>query len=591
MSFLTISISYEGEAISIQSREDEEMEDVLRKYYAKTSREYNSLTFVYNGAQIKGKKLVKDFLNKMDKERKKMNILAIDNIEANEKKVEEEENDNIIVNFSYKKKKTIIQSNPKEKMKKIFEQFTTKSLSDINKLNFWYMGRIIFDKIEIDQYLNFDGQKRKEMNILVTEKKDKYSESIIKSKQIICPICGEFAKFNVKNYKMSIYGCKYNHKLNDMNLEEFQNSQLIDISKIICDKCKDKNKYNTFRNEFHHCFSCNMNLCPLCKSNHDKKHNIINYDNINYYCSKHCEKYSYYCKKCKKSVCDECDCVDDNHDIISLGKMIIKKDDLEKNIKKYKDGIDKINNNISEIINKLKKISDNLDKYYKIYSDFMNNYDVKNRNYYILHNAKEIQNNNDNMAEINEIIEETNYTNKVNEIFKLYNSFYDDKIEIGDNIISNSKTNESNNEKDIIIEEQKTKIEELTNQIDNLKESNKGNYGKDRLIELLEEITKKDKEIKELKESQLNSPYTLKPGEKLFPLIFVSEDQVIHYAIICKNTDKFKDIEDLLYSEYPEYGESENYFLVKGKKVNRFKTLKDNGLKNSDVVTLYPIEL
>ena len=41
-----------------------------------------------------------------------------------------------------------------------------------------------------------------------------------------------------------------------------------------------------------------MNLCPLCKSNHDKKHKIINYAQKFYVCKKHVRMiYVYYAKK------------------------------------------------------------------------------------------------------------------------------------------------------------------------------------------------------------------------------------------------------------------------------------------------------
>ena len=50
----------------------------------------------------------------------------------------------------------------------------------------------------------------------------------------------------------------------------------LQISKIKCDICKDKNKLNTFNHEFYICNECKMNICPLCKSKHDKNHNIIN---------------------------------------------------------------------------------------------------------------------------------------------------------------------------------------------------------------------------------------------------------------------------------------------------------------------------
>ena len=70
------------------------------------------------------------------------------------------------------------------------------------------------------------------------------------------------------------------------------------------------------------------------------------------------------------------------------------------------------------------------------------------------------------------------------------------------------------------------------------------------------------------------------------PVIFQSTDSKIHYAFICKNTDKFNMIENMLYDKYPEYIENENFFTVNGIKINRFKTMEQNKIKYSDIIIL-----
>jgi hypothetical protein len=86
-------------------------------------------------------------------------------------------------------------------------------------------------------------------------------------------------------------------------IDEFFDFQKIDESKIICDKCvgEDKNKKSEVNNNlFYKCFTCKINLCPLCKTKHDKMHLIINYDNRNYLCNEHGERYISHCKECNK---------------------------------------------------------------------------------------------------------------------------------------------------------------------------------------------------------------------------------------------------------------------------------------------------
>ena len=66
-----------------------------------------------------------------------------------------------------------------------------------------------------------------------------------------------------------MYNCKNNHNIEDISIDELNNILKIDINKIECNKCKEKNKGNTYNNEFYKCLTCNNNICPLCKSIHD----------------------------------------------------------------------------------------------------------------------------------------------------------------------------------------------------------------------------------------------------------------------------------------------------------------------------------
>ena len=75
--------------------------------------------------------------------------------------------------------------------------------------------------------------------------------------------------------------------------------------------------------------------------------------------------------------------------------------------------------------------------------------------------------------------------------------------------------------------------------------------------------------------------------ENILSVIFISTDQKIHHSIICKNTEKFTTIEHKLYEKYPEYLESENYFLINGNKVNKYKSLDENKIKNSDIIFMF----
>ena len=70
------------------------------------------------------------------------------------------------------------------------------------------------------------------------------------------------------------------------------------------------------------------------------------------------------------------------------------------------------------------------------------------------------------------------------------------------------------------------------------------------------------------------------------PIIFQSINESIHYAFICKNTDRFINIENMLYDKYPEYLGSYNQFTVNGIKINKSKTMEQNKIKYSDIIIL-----
>ena len=68
---------------------------------------------------------------------------------------------------------------------------------------------------------------------------------------------------------------------------------------------------------------------------------------------------------------------------------------------------------------------------------------------------------------------------------------------------------------------------------------------------------------------------------------FTSIDQNIHYPIPCINTDKFKEVEEKLYKQYPEYRDIKNHFIYNGNEVSRDKTISENNIGNGLPVILY----
>ena len=146
--------------------------------------------------------------------------------------------------------------------------------------------------------------------------------------------------------------------------------------------------------------------------------------------------------------------------------------------------------------------------------------------------------------------------------------------------ISKEKDNIENIQKEKIneLENKNTLLSEKVKELKLKKEDIKNNINKDKIIKLLEEI----------EELKIKRPIEILPNEKLITVIFQSQEFI--YSIICKDTDIFAKIESKLYEKFPKYKESEQYFIVNGKKVNRFNTLKENGIKYSDIIIMQKCE-
>ena len=172
------------------------------------------------------------------------------------------------VEFNYNSIKTIIQCDINEKMIDIFNKYIVKIRKDKNEIYFIYDGNKIEENkkdIKFNELANKVDKERKKMNILVNEisinKEEKNRKEL---EEIICNKCGENIRIKIDNYRIKLFGCKNGHEINNISFEEFEEIEKIDDMKIICDKCKEVNKGNTYENIFYRCNTCKMNICPLC---------------------------------------------------------------------------------------------------------------------------------------------------------------------------------------------------------------------------------------------------------------------------------------------------------------------------------------
>ena len=326
---------------------------------------------------------------------------------------------NFEVIFSHNQQTISIQVNLKEKWKDIIKKYENKS--GIQNVYFIYSGNQINEENNIDQIINSDDRKSKKMRILVNDiERTIIKERIINSKEIICPICKESIKMKIKEYKINLYECKNGHSKNNILIDEFESIQKINESEIKCGICNN-DKSKTYNNIFYKCNKCEINICPICKSIHDKTHNIINYEQKNYICGIHNESYILYCKTCKRNICMECENMHKDHKKIYFGEIIPKNEEIEKRRNEMRIIINKMKEDINEIIKRLNKVMENMEEYMNINIKIMKNIEEKNRNYEILNNMMEIMNNNEIMEDINKIINEKDFNNKFKNIIEIYN--------------------------------------------------------------------------------------------------------------------------------------------------------------------------
>ena len=336
------------------------------------------------------------------------------------------------IEFVYNGVVTIIQCNPNEKFNDIEQKLSTKIDINLNSVYYLYSGKVIDNKKQtfLEMANNID-KERKQMNIQIfdmEQKEDKTENSLIKSSQIICPECGNNCLLNVINYKVRLYDCINEHDIDEIAFAEFENTQMIDESKIICDECKICNKANSYKKSFYICNTCKINLCPLCKDKHDKNHKIIDYEDKNFICSLHNYPYTLYCKSCYRNICISCEMEHNKHVTISLGKIMPNKDKFFEKLNKFKQIKNDFIENIKDIITKLNKVIENIELLYKINENIIN-IDYKYKNYEMLQNLNQID-----IDYFLKYFENTNNDNNIFNKFKNIMYIYDKIFEKGDSI-------------------------------------------------------------------------------------------------------------------------------------------------------------
>ena len=131
-----------------------------------------------------------------------------------------------------------------------------------------------------------------------------------------------------------------------------------------------------------------------------------------------------------------------------------------------------------------------------------------------------------------------------------------------------------------IIENQKKEIEELKYKVTLTKSE-----GMTQINSLMKIIEEKDQLIEKLKSKPKKINFS-----DVITVEFKSIDSQIDFPMACLATENFVKIEERLYQEYPELRRNNNYFICRGNIVNRFLSIKENGIKSGDIIMIMTAE-
>ena len=192
-------------------------------------------------------------------------------------------------------------------------------------------------------------------------------------------------------------------------------------------------------------------------------------------------------------------------------------------------------------------------------------------------NTTAINNNNSNISNNNSEKEiENSEKNKYyrNSINPKKISFFESKEKINKDLKSNKQNEMTKNKSAKSLSENKNKGEELDES--EKKQINKKNNLIDKKIQTENVLDPKDK----TKISNKNNV----SEKKLMSLIFISDSEDIYWSIICEKSDSFLILENSFFKNYPECNKSKIYFMFKGVKIKKEKSLQDLGIRHNDII-------
>ena len=154
---------------------------------------------------------------------------------------------------------------------------------------------------------------------------------------------------------------------------------------------------------------------------------------------------------------------------------------------------------------------------------------------------------------------------------------------------NNNKTLKIENKKlnDIINSMKKENID-LTNKIKRL-EAQLNNLK----LELQNNQTKKTGNININNSNIFDLIRPLGPDEEIMTVNFNTQgtQYICNWSMSCKKTNLFVRLEEILNNKFIDLKKHDTYFEVNTRRIKRFQTLEENGIKNNDMINIFLIDI
>ena len=171
---------------------------------------------------------------------------------------------------------------------------------------------------------------------------------------------------------------------------------------------------------------------------------------------------------------------------------------------------------------------------------------------------------------------EQNLLNEINRLKIELNKYKIENENLKNNLIKANQINESLQRNQINYSNNQIIIQNLQNENINLKNQLNLKTNEINQLKLKIQNYKKEDELVNIND--------------IMVINFISTDNSVHCGIKCLPTYTFAKVEEELYQFYDNLRNTNNAFIVKGRSILRFKTIKENNIHNGDIIQLIKIE-